>query len=195
MVELELLAICWAAKKCASFINGLPLKLFEIWMDYAPLIPILIKYTLPEIENKRIQQLRAKLDHLQFHAVWVKGTSNKEADVLSTIPYRQAGKDTIVDDEDSKVSTTMIPTVDLFEGSNLDYTATPLRDKRLLELRAHQDQEYKQLKTTIIKTGWPELKINVNRNMEPFWSHRDSLGIDNDRFIVKEGQLLIPAGL
>ncbi len=27
MVELELLAICWAVKKCANFINGLPLKL------------------------------------------------------------------------------------------------------------------------------------------------------------------------
>ena len=86
MVELELLAICWAAKKCASFIDGLPLKLFEIWTDHAPLIPILNKYTLPEIENKRLQRLRAKLDHLQFHAVWVKGTDNKEADVLSRIP-------------------------------------------------------------------------------------------------------------
>jgi hypothetical protein len=51
MVELELLAICWAAKKCASFIDGLPLKIFEIWTDHAPLIPILNKYTLPEIET------------------------------------------------------------------------------------------------------------------------------------------------
>ncbi len=86
MVELELLAICWAAKKCASFIDGLPLKLLKIWTDHAPLIPILNKYTLPEIENKHLQQLRAKLDHLQFHAGWVKGTDNKEADVLSRIP-------------------------------------------------------------------------------------------------------------
>jgi hypothetical protein len=138
MVKLELLAICWAANKCAFFIDGLPLKLFEIWTDHAPLIPILNKYTLPEIENKRLQQLRAKLDHLQFHAVWVKGTDNKEADVLIRIPYRQAGKDDIVDDEDSNVSTTMIATVDLFEGSNFDYTATPLRDERLLELLAQK---------------------------------------------------------
>jgi hypothetical protein len=96
--------------------------------------------------------------------VWVKGTDNKEADVLSRIPYRQAGKDDIVDDEDSNVSTTMIVTVDLFEGSNFDYTATPLRDECLLELRAHQDQKYEQLKTTIIKTGWPERKIDVDQN-------------------------------
>ncbi len=76
MVELELLAICWAAKKCANFIDGLPLKLFEIWTDHAPLTKILNKYTLPEIENKRLQRLRAKLDHLQFHAVWIKGSDN-----------------------------------------------------------------------------------------------------------------------
>jgi hypothetical protein len=30
IVELELLAICWAAKKCVSFIDGLPLTNFEI---------------------------------------------------------------------------------------------------------------------------------------------------------------------
>jgi hypothetical protein len=104
---------------------------------------------------------------------------------LSRIPYRQAGKDEIVDDKDSNVSTTMIATVDLFEGSHFDYTATSLRDECLLELRAHQDQEYEQLKTTIIKTGWPEQKSTLN--MEPFWSHRDSLGIDNNGFIIKEG--------
>jgi hypothetical protein len=83
MVELELLAICWAVKKCSNFIHGLPLKLFETCTDHAPLIPILNKYTLPEIENNRLQRLRAKLDHLQFHAVWIKGSDNTEADILA----------------------------------------------------------------------------------------------------------------
>jgi hypothetical protein len=49
--------------------------------------------------------------------------------------------------------TKMIATVDLFEGSNFDFTAMPLRDEHLMELWAHQDQEYELLKTTIIKTG------------------------------------------
>jgi hypothetical protein len=99
MVKLELLAICWATKKCANFIDGLPLKLFKIWTDHAPLIPILNKYTLPKIENKRLQRLRAKLDHLQFHAVWIKGSDNTEADVLSRIPHRKAGKKHINEDK------------------------------------------------------------------------------------------------
>jgi hypothetical protein len=119
MVELKLLAICWAAKKCASFIDGLPLKNFEIWTDHAPLIPILNKYTLPEIENKRLQRLRAKLDHLQFTPVWIKGKDNTKADVLSRIPYHKAIKEDIVDNQDDSVSAAMIATVDLFEGIEL----------------------------------------------------------------------------
>jgi len=194
MVELELLAICWAAKKCANFIDGLPLKLFEIWTDHAPLIPILNKYTLPEIENKRLQRLRAKLDHLQFHAVWIKGSDNTEADVLSRIPHRKAGKEDIIEDE-TTVSVAMIATIDLFEKSNVDYASTPLRDERLLELRAHQDHEYNALKTAIIKDGWPERKIDLAQNLEPFWSQRYSLSIDEDGFIVKDGRLFVPAGL
>jgi hypothetical protein len=173
MVDLKLLAICWAVKKCASFIEGLPLKNFEIWTDHAPLIPILNKYTLPEIENKHLQRLRAKLDHLQFNAVWIKGKDNTEANVLSRIPYRKAGKDDIVNNEDDSVSASMITTVDLFEGLNFDYTATPLIDERLLKLRAHQDETYEHLKTTIIKDGWPEKRIDLYPDLETFWSHRE----------------------
>jgi hypothetical protein len=135
------------------------------------------------------------LDHLQFTAVWIKGKDNTEADVLSRIPYRKAGKEDIVDNEDDSVSASMIATVDLFEGSNFNYTATPLRDERLLELRAHQDENYEHLKTTIIKDGWPEKKIDLHPDLETFWSHREDLSIDNDRFIVKNGRLLVPAGL
>jgi hypothetical protein len=185
MEELELLAICWAAKKCANFIDGLLLKLFKIWTDHAPLIPILNKYTLPEIENKQLQRLRAKLDHLQFHAVWIKGSDNTEADVLSRILHHKAGKEDIIEDE-TMVSVAMIATVDLFEKSNVDYTATPLRDERPLELRQHQDHEYKMLKTAIIKDGWPERKIDLAQNLEPFWSQQYNLSVDEDGFIVKE---------
>jgi hypothetical protein len=118
VVELELLAICWVAKKCANFIA-------EIWTNHAPLIPILNKYMLPEIKNKRLHRLRAKLDHLKFHAVWIKGSDNTEADVLLRILHRKAGKEGIIEDE-TTVSVARIASIDLFEKSNVDYTATPL---------------------------------------------------------------------
>jgi len=64
MIELELLAIAWAAKKTAMFIEGLPRSQLEIWTDHQPLVPILEKYSLPEIENKRLQRLKMKVMHL-----------------------------------------------------------------------------------------------------------------------------------
>ncbi len=97
--------------------------------------------------------------------------SNTEADVLSRIPHRKPGKEDIIEDE-TTVSVARIATVDLFEKSNVDYTATPLRDERLLELRAHQDQEYEALKKAIIKDGWPERKIDLAQNLKPFCSQR-----------------------
>ncbi len=81
------------------------------------------------------------------------------------------------------------------KGLNFDYTATPLRDEKLLELRAHQDQTYEHLKTTIIKDGWPDKRIDLHPDLETFWSHRDSLSIDNDGFIIKNGRLLVPTRL
>ena len=82
MIELELLAIAWACRKCAMFVEGLPRDQLEIWTDHQPLVPILSRYTLPEIENKRLQRLRMKVDHLQFTVKWVKGKDNVEADCL-----------------------------------------------------------------------------------------------------------------
>jgi hypothetical protein len=72
------------------------------------------------------------------------------------LSYCKAGKEDIIDNKVDSVSASMIATVDLFEGSNFHYTTTPLRDERLLELRAHQDHMYKDFKTTIIKDGWPD---------------------------------------
>jgi hypothetical protein len=89
----------------------------------------------------------------------------------------------------------IIATVDFFKKSNVDYTAMPLWDERLLELRSHQDQEYEALKTVIIKDGWPERKIDLAWNLEPFWSQRYNLSIDKDGFIIKEGCLLVLARL
>jgi len=76
MIELELLAIAWAAKKCSSFIEGMPKTQLEIWTDHQPLVPILERYSLPEIENKRLQRLKMKVMHLQYRIKWVKGKDN-----------------------------------------------------------------------------------------------------------------------
>jgi hypothetical protein len=72
MIELELLAIVWAAQKTRMLIEGLSKKNFTIFTDHMPLVPILSKYSLPQITNKRLQRLRMKIDHLQFNITWIK---------------------------------------------------------------------------------------------------------------------------
>ncbi len=52
MIELEMLAIALAYQKTQILIKGLPSKLFEVWTNHAPLVPILEKQGLPDIVNK-----------------------------------------------------------------------------------------------------------------------------------------------
>ena len=98
MCELELLGIVWACKKTQMFTEGLNKDQFEIWTDHAPLVPILNKQTLPEINNKRLQRLGMKLDHLTFVTKWVKGTDNIEADCLSRHPHAQPDEEDELDE-------------------------------------------------------------------------------------------------
>ena len=53
IIELELLAVSWAIKKCHIFLAGL--QHFSIVTDHHPLIPILNSHRLDEIENPRLQ--------------------------------------------------------------------------------------------------------------------------------------------
>ena len=98
MIELEMLAIAWACAKTRIFTEGLPRKLFEIWTDHAPLVPILEKQTLPDIANRRLQRLKMKVEHLTFKTVWVKGSNNGEADALSRHPCTNASPEDEIDE-------------------------------------------------------------------------------------------------
>ena len=71
MVELELLAVVWALKKCRIFLQGL--QHFKVVTDHRPLIPILNDYTLDAVENPRLQRLKEKTSLCNFTAVWKKG--------------------------------------------------------------------------------------------------------------------------
>jgi hypothetical protein len=67
-MELEMLAIAWAYKKCSNFIKG---SKFQILTDHKPLIPMLRDYSLNDFENKRLQRLILKINHLNFEVDWV----------------------------------------------------------------------------------------------------------------------------
>ena len=78
------LAVAWAVSKCKMFLTGL--QHFKVFTDHSPLIPILNNHCLDEIENLRLQRLRAKLMANNFTAIWCKGATNKAPDTLSRNP-------------------------------------------------------------------------------------------------------------
>ena len=54
VIELEMLAVCWAILKCHLFLAGL--QHFLVITDHNPLIPILNNHRLDEIENPHLQR-------------------------------------------------------------------------------------------------------------------------------------------
>lgn len=91
MIEIELLGIVWAVKKCRIFLQGLPH--FEVVTDHRPLITILNKYHLSEIDNPRLQRLRMHLLNYNFTASWHAGKDHLAADALSRAPVSQPEKE------------------------------------------------------------------------------------------------------
>ena len=189
MIELELLAIAWAAKKTAMFIEGLPRSQLEIWTDHQPLVPILERYSLPEIENKRLQRLKMKIMHLQYTVKWVKGTENIEADCLSRAPHAKPKfSDQLDEDEEEDVHIAQIQVNEV--------CSSELRDERLKELRAFADvnPEYTAL-ASLIRSGFPDKKEDVPEDLQKFFPFREDLYFDVDDFIVYGQKLFVPSEL
>jgi hypothetical protein len=112
MTELEMLAIAWACKKCSMFIEGLTKAQFMIWTDHQPLVQILMSYSLPQIENRRLQRLRMKVDHLQFTVQWVHGKDSVKANALSRAPCTVATpEDEIEEDLSMNVASVIIQSI------------------------------------------------------------------------------------
>ena len=88
MVELKLLAVVCAMRKCRIYLQGLPN--FELIVDHKPLKSILNTQTLDMVDNPRIQRLKEKLSAFIFHTTWRKGKDHVIPDALSRAPCRDA---------------------------------------------------------------------------------------------------------
>ena len=192
MVELELLAIAWACKKTAAFTEGIN---FMIVTDHKPLIPILRDYSLAEIENKRLQRLRMKIDHLTYQVEWIKGADNKEADALSRAPSsRPTAEDEI--DEPHDFETNFIaaqlvvdPALEVNAVFSEKYdqmidesicTTEPMSDpviKQILEV-GNEDPTYTKVREWI-KSGFPA-RNEVEVSFDPFIREQENFRLDGD---------------
>jgi len=183
VVELEMLAVCWAISKCKLFLSGL--QHFTIITDHSPLIPILNNHRLDEIENPRLQRLKTKLMAYNFTAQWLKGVNNNAPDALSRHPVYDPQPADVLAENDIH--------------NNPEMSLTELRaigdseSLRLQELRkyAEQDEEYQQLRTFILQ-GFPKHRKQLPESCRQYWHIHQQLTLDDD-LIVYGCRLLIPS--
>ena len=177
VIELEMLAVCWAVCKCKLFLAGL--QHFTVVTDHNPLIPIMNSHRLDEIENPRLPQLKTKLIAYNFTAEWLKGRKNDAPDALSRNP------------EPHELL------VELDVDNNPDTSLAEIRSinnesLRLQELCEHseQDPEYQQLKIFILN-GFPSHRSQLPESCKCYWNVCEHLTLDDD-LIVNGCRLLIP---
>ena len=184
MIEIELLGIVWATKKCRIFLDGL--SHFEIVTDHRPLLTILNKYQLDEIENPRLQRLRMQLLNYKYTVTWQRGKDHLAADALSRSPVSDPHSDDEIAEQEVELHLRAIIASNHSEAQD---------DLRLNELRqvAELDDTYQELRRLIVN-GFPQEKNKLSLSVRPYWPVRDRLAFD-DGLIVCGCRLVIPKAM
>ena len=183
MIEIELLAVVWAVEKCRLYLEGL--RNFEIVTDHRPLVPILNRHSLNEIENPRLQRLRMRLLMYQYTASWCPGKSHCAPDALFRSPVCDPAPGDQLAERELEAHVCSVIAVHRLED-----------DPRLQEVRqaAKADPTYLSLVEVILE-GFPADKNQLALELRPYWGVREMLSIDDTGLILYGCRLLIPAAL
>lgn len=199
MVELELLAIVWACKKARAFLEGID---FTVITDHKPLLPILNDYALGDIENRRLQRLKEKLQHYRFKTFWVPGKENEEADALSRAPIRNPEPEDVIDEEEVQIITSaealeaccveegsnIVPEINQFEANLVSMSAKQIQEA------AETDDDYQEVKRWL-KEKYPEDPRLVEPRLSPYYRELERFHLDEDDMLCYDDRIVIPSSL
>ena len=182
-IELEMLAIAWAVKKCHLYLAG---QHFTIVTDHKPLLTILNSKRLDEIENTRLQRLRRFLMEYTFVASWCQGKFNAAADALSRSPVSAPESADELAEDSLSLAVRQVVTRSLHaEQLNLRLSA--------VQQATNDDPDLQSLITYIIN-GFPESKAELPPTLQPYWTVRDSL-TEDDGIILHGCRIVVPSSM
>ena len=188
-IELEMLAIVWAVKKCRRQLAGR--EHFSIITDHKPLLEIVNSKGLSDIENPRLQRLKESLIPYSFTLSWKKGKDHAIPDALSRAPAEIPTKeDEIAEEElESQIHAIIMSNIKSVTEDE------QFQDSLLGEIHRYSklDPEYKLLKKTIID-GFPSNYNEVEISIQPYMKMKELLCIDDD-LVVCGQRLVIPKKL
>ena len=168
-IELEALAVSWACEKFHHFLYG---SHFTLQIDQKPLDSILA-HSLNEA-TPRLQRLLIKASAYDFNIEYIPGQTNQVADCLSQLGCI---KDNIVL---PKLRVNAITQ----QLSNPDDVIQDIR------LETAKDDKLSLLKH-IVTTGWPEQIREVPKEIQPYWTFREELTVENG-LLLKSTRIIIP---
>ena len=191
-IEMEMLAITWAVKKCKRFLAGR--EHFDIITDHKPLLPIVNNKGLYDIENPRLQRMRESLLPYSFTLGWKKGSEHSIPDALSRSPVDQATKEDEIaemeiEDHIHQIISSNIRAI--CEVKDEDEFQDTLLDE--LHKCSKADAEYTLLKKTILD-GFPTNYNEIDQTLKPYAKMKDLLCVDNE-LVVCGQRLVVPRKL
>ncbi len=188
MVELELLAVQWAMKKCHNYLFGLPR--FELVVDHQPLVSILDKQTLDCVQNTRIQNLKAATGRYDFTTTWRKGKSHRIPDALSRSPVNDPTGEDLEESQDiynqtcTQVNTAVLAIEHDIDDWPEDKHTDPLLDE--IRSKGQQDEEYINL-LKYLRSSNPK----INDEIALYRSVLDEISEDEGILVMRQ-RLIIP---
>ena len=203
-VEGECLAVAWSLRKAKYYVAGCENLIVAV--DHKPLLGLLNKKGLDQIENNRLCKLKEKTMSYRFGIIHVPGLKNKIADAESRYPVAEVNQDRLTrtvtrasyqnptkeDEEESEtlaneVEAAMLNTIssigNVCEAISVEDVARENElDKRIQEL-------IKKLRTESSEenTKWGE-------EIKEFERERGNLS-ENEGIVMNKNRILIPEAL
>lgn len=190
MIELECLAIVWATRKCRTFLAGAK---FEIITDHKPLVPILTRYTLDQIENPRLLRLVMKMQMYQFVVSWRNGKDHYIADALSRAPVDEPTAEDLLAEQDDDLSAENMPTIAIVHESTDEDRTIPDRKRDTILDAASKDTCYQKLMEAV-EQGFPHRRQDLIAELHPYWNIREQLW-SNHGIVMKGICTVVPQEL
>ena len=184
MVELELLAVVWAMRKCQIYLQGL--SSFELIVDHKPLESILNTQTLNMVDNPRIQRFKEKLIAFIFHTTWRKGKEHVIPDALSRASCRDPEPEDIINVDTTRMICKNVSVI--LRGKYPEVTKKIFIDPMVKDLKesAQQDDAAQLLITAISNFS------KGDESAQPSKKLKDQLTFKNRLILLNSHRIVVP---
>lgn len=177
--EIELLALTWAIKKCHLFLQG---SWFEAIVDHKPLVSIVNKKQLCDLETPRQKRLMEKLMAYQLTVSWKPGIKHVVVDCLSRYPVSQPDSDDMMDTDDIRHADQVFQVMANEDEQNGEQI---VGDMLIDKFRSSflKDPECMKLARQV-KVGFPDNKQQLDEELHKFWTYRHQLSLAGDMILL-----------